>query len=72
MIIQRKENSIRVEAGQILINAVRRDPFGFWYLSGKNGKKPIDFPSEYTSSNDAMKAIENKIRDLSKETPVAA
>jgi hypothetical protein len=66
LVIQRKENYIRVEDGPLVFQAHRRDPYGFWSVEGKKEKKAIQFDSEYTSSTDVMKAIETRINDLKK------
>lgn len=64
MVYQRKENSFRIEAGNAVFNGLRRDPYGFWIVDGKRGKEKIEFEGQFTSCNDAVKAVKAKLHAL--------
>lgn len=64
MIVVRKENSMRVEMDDINIQVERTDPYGFWKITGKQGKTKLDFDGEYTSLGDAKTAIIKVISNL--------
>lgn len=65
---QRKENSFHIEQDDFVFTANRSDPYGFWTIKGKKGKQNIKFEGEYTSSEDAIKAVKRRIQDLSPGT----
>lgn len=64
MVYQRKENSFRIEAGNAVFTGLRRDPYGFWIVEGKRGKEKFEFDGEFTSCNDAVKAVHSKLNEL--------
>lgn len=42
----------------------RTDPYGFWTIKGKDGKDKIDFDAQYTSVDDALKAVKQRLNEL--------
>jgi len=64
MTYQRKENQFRIEQDSYVFIGNRNDPYGFWTISGKNGKKSIEMKGEYTSCDDAILAVKKKLNDL--------
>lgn len=67
MIVTRKENIIRVEKGEVRLQADRKDPFGFWEISGHKGKQKLDFSGQYTSLSDVKQEMRKLMSEL---TPV--
>ena len=65
MVIQRKENQFRVEQGEYVFIGLRTDPYGFWNVKGTVGKRKIDLVGEFTSADDAIKAVEKRLNNLS-------
>lgn len=61
MIVQRKENQFKIEQGNNVFIGVRRDPYGFWSISGHINKKDVEFDGEYTSAEDAIKEVQRKL-----------
>ena len=64
MIVTRKENTIRVEKGDFNLQAQRKDPFGFWEISGQKGTKKLSFEGEYTSLSDAKQQIAKIVAEM--------
>lgn len=64
MIYNRKENHFHIEQDDFVVTGERSDPFGFWALKGKKGKQKLVFESEFTSAEDAVKAVKRRMRDL--------
>jgi hypothetical protein len=64
LIYTRKENNFRIEDGQLTFKGERLDPYGFWQVTGMNGKTKLKFEGEYTSCDDALKAVHQRIADL--------
>lgn len=62
---ERKENTFKIEKDDFVFSGDRTDPYGFWIVKGKRGKKKLEFKSTYTSVDDALKAVHRRIRDLS-------
>ena len=69
MIYHRKENNFRIEQGECVFSGRREDPYGFWTVSGKRGKEDISLPGQYTSCDDAVKAVKQKLNDLGARDP---
>ena len=45
----------------------RNDPYGFWTVIGKAGKKDIPVDGQFTSCDDAIKAVEKALNTLGVE-----
>lgn len=64
MIYNRKENQFDIEQDDYVFTGQRTDPYGFWSVKGKKGKQKLSFDSDYTSAEDAVKAVQRRLRDL--------
>lgn len=53
--------------GDVNITAIRKDPFGFWYLKSDKGDLPVKYQGAYTSMAEIEKAIKDYSNSLKQE-----
>lgn len=63
MIVTRKENVIRVEKGELKLEAFRTDPYGFWEVRGFKGKQKLDLSGKFTSISDVKNELKRIVND---------